>query len=689
MRWFSAALQVLSVAALPTLPSGSGEANITPPPPTTTTPAPRADLVYFDVDTSRAVFNLASHELTSPLVFDVQLHQVEDPLTSNLTINGQQLSVDVLDLLNDDLESDQPGKDPIQSPPRLNINLAITDRSGASQFMNVAVVGFASLRPQATYDHIQAEPEHHLRIDITAVDHPSDSWGFELQSRPLLPGGGLFKFIQLSSGDQDPVESMYHSHSILDPTPLAHLSDLPKSVHDDYNVADEIESLILLEAEAGHLDTEIAARKQAIAKCLKNHRDQVTLKHLLRECDGLTCAAKVVAQRICDNIGILTEPAFQYTQVEAHSSPQQKLIHFDDDDDSSTDSSEETLPTTHTAANSKTLQSSTHHLSAFSRTAPTIIVTPQSLLLKVLALLASALGLAALVSYLRFKFQSPRTQVDRLAAKEERRTARAYRRAARRAEMRRRWGNFLDALNCCKAGRGKGTTYADFHDSGRRMENYDEKRRLILQDAFLEQDMSTHAKGEVMEAEIRELRHANQIVSALVHNAPVRGPTRAHVPQGAVAGWVGDAETGWVQTPMATGRSRASTEGTLPSYSSEVLPDYRSRYTRTTAASSSVRSDSVIAASSTPSSVFGLEPSAEGEEASASRSGAGTNTAGSGTGSGTGSGSGTQTRSQSPMSGTSGRTQTSGFTALSSVVDVESGYRASGETMRTIAMRVE
>ncbi|SMR62982.1 unnamed protein product [Zymoseptoria tritici ST99CH_3D1] len=688
MRWFSAALQVLSVAALPTLPSGIGEANITPPPPTTTTPAPRADLVYFDVDTSRAVFNLASHELTSPLVFDVQLHQVEHPLTSNLTINGQQLSVDVLDLLNDDLESDQPGKDPIQSPPRSNINLAIVDRSGASQFINVAVVGFASLRPQATYDHIQAEPEHHLRIDITAVDHPANSWGFEFQSRPLLPGGGLFKLIQVASHDHDPAESMYHSHSILDSTPLAHLSDLPESVHDDYNVEDEIESLILLEAEAGHLDTEIAARKQAIAKCLKNHRDQVPLKHLLRECDGLTCAAKVVAQRICDKIGILTEPAFQYTQVEAHSSPQQKLIYLDDDN-SSIDSSEKTIPTAHTAANSTTLQSSTHHLSAFSRTAPTIVVTPQSLLFKVLALLASALGLAALVSYLRLKFQTPRTQVDRLAAKEERRTARAYRRAARRAEMRRRWGNFLDALNCFKAGRGKGTTYADFHDSGRRMENYDEKRRLILQDAFLEQDMSTHAKGEVMEAEIRELRHANQIVSALVHNAPVRGPTRAHVPQGAVAGWVGDAETGWVQTPMATGRSRASTEGTLPSYSSEVLPDYRSRYTRTTAASSSVRSDSVIAASSTPSSVFGLEPSAEGEEASASRSGAGTNTAGSGTGSGTGSGSGTQTRSQSPMSGTSGRTQTSGFTALSSVVDVESGYRASGETMRTIAMRFE
>jgi hypothetical protein len=118
------------------------------------------------------------------------------------------------------------------------------------------------------------------------------------------------------------------------------------------------------------------------------------------------------------------------------------------------------------------------------------------------------------------------------------------------------------------------------------MEDYEEKRALILQDAFMEQSTEAAEKGEVMEAEIRELRNANQIVASLVHRSDIAGPSN---PSGSLQ-----------QVPVAVvARSRAST-GTLPSYTSEMLPDYRSRYTRTelgSNATSSVRSDSLAAIS--------------------------------------------------------------------------------------------
>ncbi|KAK4912638.1 hypothetical protein LTR49_018907 [Elasticomyces elasticus] len=179
-------------------------------------------------------------------------------------------------------------------------------------------------------------------------------------------------------------------------------------------------------------------------------------------------------------------------------------------------------------------------------------------LLRVLGMIATVLGLAAFVAYIRQRCMSMRTRVERAADREERRNARAYRKAARRAKMRRRWDNFVSAVSCFRSAPEP------------RLQDYEEKRALILQDAFLEQmdDLDQAEKGEIMEAEIRELRFAHEIVASLVrvdeHRydlvTPIHDPPPPLVPL--------------PYTPAT--RSRAST-GTLPSYTSESLPDYSSR----------------------------------------------------------------------------------------------------------------
>lgn len=225
---------------------------------------------------------------------------------------------------------------------------------------------------------------------------------------------------------------------------------------------------------------------------------------------------------------------------------------------------------------------------------------------------------------------SARKQVDRLTEREERRNARAYRRAARRAEMRRRWEALISSLNCFRA-----------QPEQPRIQDYEEKRALILQDAFLEQSMEAAEKGEVMEAEIRELRNANQIVADLVR---VGGSHQRVIAE--------QVSVPAIAAIMA--RSRAST-GTLPSYTSEILPDYRSRYTRTEMGSS-VRSDSLSAVSLDQYTIASSSPSSsQGENEAFMGS--------------------TPNRSNSPQSNSSCFTQTSSM--------VEFSPRPSAETLRT------
>jgi hypothetical protein len=350
-------------------------------------------------------------------------------------------------------------------------------------------------------------------------------------------------------------------------------SDSP-SDSDDFDIAAELESLNLLQNKAHEIQIQITATKQAIAANLKLEREKLCLKHLIKECDGIICAAKAIAQRLCDKIGIATEESFQYAHIKSHHI--QDMMTFDEKvNPKKFDPNRDPWPTnTHRKVNTKkfnlnghSMTSNFHHDEAnmplmltknVSEYAfkPIDLVNPPNPLVRALQIIAAVLSLSALFAFLKRRCMSMRKRVERAADLEQRRNERAYRRAARRALMRKRWENFLNAVNC----------FGRKEKAG--IEDYEEKRALILQDAFLEQDLDQAEKGEIMEAEIRELRYAHEIVSSLVRVderrydlvTPVNDPPPPLVPL--------------PQTPGP--RSRASTY-TLPSYTSETLPDYSSQ----------------------------------------------------------------------------------------------------------------
>lgn len=369
-----------------------------------------------------------------------------------------------------------------------------------------------------------------------------------------------------------PAVGQHHLHSDdSTATNSAPAEDPPAYDEDAFEIEAELQSLLLLEAEASQLHDTIAAKKEAIAKCLKDHRDHVTLRHLLQQCDGLFCAAKVVAQRICDKMGILTVPEAGYARVQDPNF--QQLIELHESNEKAHAASK--LGTSPHGTTTNTTRAGDVHAAASIR--PVEVIYPQNVLLRVLGVIATALGLAAFFAYLRRKCMSMRRRVERAADAEERRNARAYRRAARRAEMRRRWDAFVDAINCFRS------------PPEPRYGEYEEKRALILQDAFMEQDIDAAEKGDLMEAEIRELRHAHEIVASLV---------RVDENRYDLVRPRNDPPPSMVPLPYDhTARSRASTAtmGNPPSYFSESLPDYTSRYQRTETASSgsSLRSNSV------------------------------------------------------------------------------------------------
>lgn len=335
------------------------------------------------------------------------------------------------------------------------------------------------------------------------------------------------------------------------------MGDEPSEGKDDFDIVAEIESLGLLEAHATVLNKQIAVRKKAIATQMKEHRETLCLKHMLKECDGLMCKAQAIAQRICDKIGIPVEPHYGYATMKKEHL--QNLVGLNEKEGYSK------IPTgTGNVSHAQHMEIMlTQDGKNYGHGA--LDLSPKNPLIQALSVIAGVLGLSALFAFIRRQCMSMRKRVERAADREERRNARTYRRAARRAEMRRRWENFVNALNCFSA------------KEAPRTDNYEEKRALILQDAFLEQDLELAEKGEVMEAEIRELRHAHEIVSSLVrvddHRYAVHDPPPPLV-------------------PLPSGRPRASTRGslhTLPSYTSESLPDYTSRpdHDRCTTCSSS------------------------------------------------------------------------------------------------------
>lgn len=320
-----------------------------------------------------------------------------------------------------------------------------------------------------------------------------------------------------------------------------------------FDLGQELESLHLLEAKSHEIQMQIAAKKNAITTNLRQNRGKLCLKHLIQECDGVICSAKAIAQRLCDRLGIHTTVSHEYTHF--NNRHMQNML----DLDSKANFAKISAKYYHSGMNHNPMEANIPLMltkNASEHSFQPIDIVYANPLVRALQIIGAALGIAALFLFLKRRCMSMRRRVERAADLEQRRNERAYRRAARRALMRKRWNNFVNAVNC----------FGQKEEP--RTEDYEEKRALILQDAFLEQDLDAAEKGDIMEAEIRELRYAHEIVASLVrvdeHRydlvTPIHDPPPPLVP-----------------LPRTPGpRSRASTY-TLPSYTSETLPDYSSQ----------------------------------------------------------------------------------------------------------------
>jgi hypothetical protein len=235
---------------------------------------------------------------------------------------------------------------------------------------------------------------------------------------------------------------------------------------------------------------------------LQKHLANVPLKALIEQCDGIMCAAKIVAGRLCDKMGVATESPPDYSEIDTHL---QYMIASGDGVKSSQTSKEITesdMPNGNnktTTSRPSTLAAGQSIASADTPTVGTLEGRPQFMgkqnlhnpLVIALEILAGLLGLTALCAFIHRKCMSMRTRVERAADKEERRNARAYR----------------------------------------------------------------------MEAQIRELRNAHDIVAGLIGVDEHRYDLARHNPP--------------PHAYFPTTLSRRST-GTLPSYTAESLPDYTS-----------------------------------------------------------------------------------------------------------------
>ncbi|KAH9838102.1 hypothetical protein Tdes44962_MAKER08300 [Teratosphaeria destructans] len=526
------------------------------------------------------------------LVFELQANPTSDARSFDISLNGKHFEGQgllpewELLILSSDLRSL-----PVASTSGEVHQIHLT---GTSHLVDSALIGTANDAQRVRFQITS--------IDETSIDGPSFSIILTSTVQPEL----LRLSMTESSTGEDTMAYNFKGERAGEFVPIAEANALLAATADpSHDLANELDSLSLLEAKAESLQIQINAKKRVIAHHLRNHRDSTSLRQLLEECDGLVCAARVVAQKICDRVGVETDFTATFARAGDEHLQQAMASHETSRNCTGRTPVGRQKHTTPTSSTGQAVEQpaylpkdGTSDSVSFQR-----IVNSTNPIVHVFAVMATFLGLVACFGFVRRKCMSARKRVDQLADREERRNARAYRRAARRAEIRRRWDHFVQAL----------TRYRPEPEP--RIEDYEEKRALILQDAFLEQleDLENAEKGEIMEAEIRELRHAHEIVATLVRTdqpdryelPPARDPPPSMIPV--------------AYNPAA--RSRASTH-TLPSYISDDPPDYSSRpETLAESSSSSVLAESTH---STPSASDGdslvTPPStAESDEVRASR----------------------------------------------------------------------
>lgn len=179
-------------------------------------------------------------------------------------------------------------------------------------------------------------------------------------------------------------------------------------------------------------------------------------------------------------------------------------------------------------------------------------------LVRALEVLVAALGLGGLFAFLKRRFCSLRSQVERLADREERVKAREYRAAAKREARRRRWIQVKTIIFSCFTAKNGPL-------------NDEEKQALVANGADQgSDDIYVHQALTHM----GDIQYAHDVAVHLARQGHF-ADLRPHFHQGFSNAVVHQAiQATFSRLPPGVTRSRASS---LPSYNSDVLPDYSSQ----------------------------------------------------------------------------------------------------------------
>jgi hypothetical protein len=258
----------------------------------------------------------------------------------------------------------------------------------------------------------------------------------------------------------------------------------------DQSIEDDIRELEDLQAELRELQQAIAHKKNYINSQLR--KEAKSLTEDINNCDGIACIVKVIAHK-------------------AHGAWRVATVRFRPSGDQPEEMGRPENLGVYAQAHSHASQLSGGHVEIESSDprpyeGPTNDLPPRpakvSPYIVALEVTLSLLCCGCLVAVIRHKCSSLRTRTDRAAAREERDAARAYRRAARRYAWRNWW-------------RG------NWRRDRERIADYEEKRALIQE--------QEHVLEDAMQAEIRQLRAAHDVVNDLVRDAE-EGRVIGHTP---------------------------------------------------------------------------------------------------------------------------------------------------------------
>ncbi|KAF2017981.1 hypothetical protein BU24DRAFT_421011 [Aaosphaeria arxii CBS 175.79] len=328
-------------------------------------------------------------------------------------------------------------------------------------------------------------------IDGKPLENPS---GFTISYKQLSPPEllRLERAPQLSAKDAVNAEAWREPPAHLRLTLPAGQENGAISVDDNVEttIEEDIRELKALQAEVEALH-KIIVEKQKSIQAKKGNK---TLKQELQQCHNITCVVKVIGDKAHgawdvvyvtirpghksnDSPSDMGRPEDRYHRLGNHKqTPESTKFHDHDSKEKAqteteeVHASEDSVPDPFNGNSSQT--------------------GSKNVYIVALEIIVGVLCCGCLMSVIRHRCSSLRTRTERAARREERDSARAYRRAARKL----RWQNWWNGRR----------TWRDQE----RIADYEEKRSLISeQESILE---------DAMQTEIRQLREAHGLVNSLV-----------------------------------------------------------------------------------------------------------------------------------------------------------------------------